>query len=414
MSNVQAIQCKKCGAPAYADQAREGFFCAFCKGFMPWATTRAHFTPEIGFRHRPVPIVDGLLKLTHVGLPEAAPNDLLPEDELSQRLRNTEDKLAALDGKAFSAWTAREMIVVTCKQCGAAMTGSSTQNVFSCAYCQNTIMDAEAFADGVYRQEVLGYDANMYSKAVPFAVSREAAKAQLLRLVADSPRDFRKQDIEKRIDADLQAHYLPYGLEDVSLKATVETERGRLTFYHDRINWALPNSALFDIHLMNHLHPWDFGQTTPFAPAYLDGDVRIFSPQNNKDVDRAMRRMLWRDAPRMVAAAFGLKKVKLLTWDYNFRRHKYAFFNLPVWFLDKRPEDGERDLQVRMAVNGQTGKAAALFLHAGKQDDIRTRAASPAPGMSDECTLFSPPAPIAYVRSPFLFRTMSFDEAVKL
>lgn len=412
MDSVQAIQCKQCGAPSYADQARKGFFCPYCGDCIPWAITSAHFASAIQIRHRPVPVVDGLLKLTHVGLPEREPENLKLSDELSDRVRNTADKLSELDTAAFKAWNAREMLAVSCKHCGAAMTGNSTQNIFECEYCKNKIMDAEAFASGVYRKEIFGYDNNMYNMAIPFSVSKEEAKRQILQLAAKYPKEYGGLQTEKRIDADLQALYLPYRLEDVSLKATVKTERGTFTFYHDRINWATPRTALFDIHLMNALHPWDFGATSPFAPAYLEGDVQIFSPANNESVDLAMKRMLWRDVPNMITAGFGVQSVELQTWEYNFRRHKYAYFNLPIWFLDKRREDGERDLQLRMAVNGQTGKAAALFLKAGEIEYIRKLTAEPTPEMSCECTMYSPPIPISYVKSPFLFRAVPLHEAM--
>ena len=81
MADVLAIKCNKCGAPSYSDQTRGGFFCPYCGDCMPWTAAPAHFSPSIGFRHRPVPVVDGLLKLTHVGLPERPPEGLLPEKD---------------------------------------------------------------------------------------------------------------------------------------------------------------------------------------------------------------------------------------------------------------------------------------------------------------------------------------------
>ena len=413
MENVQAVKCQKCGAPSYADQEKKGFFCPYCGDYKPWAITRANFTPSIVFRHRPVPVVDGLLKLTHVGLPEIPPEDLGLAQEMAERVRETKEKLSELDSIAFQVWNAREIIEISCKFCGVIMTGSSTQNILECKYCNNKIMDAEAFTDGIYRKEIFGYGDNMYNMAVPFSVSREDAKRGILQLATEYPDDFKQQKIEERIDTDLQALYLPYRLEDVSLKATVETESGRFTFYHDRINWAIPRNALYDIHLMNALHPWDFGKTTSFAPAYLEGDVRIFAPVNNEAANLAMKRMLWRDTPAMIENSLGLNNVKLLTWEYNFRRHKYAYFNLPIWFLDKKSGDGERDWQLRMAVNGQTGKAVALFLKSGGQEYMRTLEPNPTPAMSEECTMFSPPVPISYVKSPFLFQILPLQNAMK-
>ena len=413
MDNVKVIKCKKCGAPSYAEQSLEGFTCPYCKDYIPWAITQGHYAPKMVFRHRPIPIVDGLLKLTHVGLPERSPGDPRLTDEMSLRTCSMDNNLLKLDSTAFKYWTGKEMLMIPCSQCGATITGYSTQSILICDYCKNKVMDTEVFSSGNYRNEVFGYDSNMYNLALPYAISFEQAKRQILNLVADYPDDFSNQDISRRIDADLHALYLPYSLEDVSLKATVRTNRGTLTFYHERINWALPSFSLFDIYLLNELHPWDFGKMAPFAPAFLENDVRVFAPQNNEARTTALKRMLWRDTPSLISSAFGLERVELLTWDYNFRRHKYAYFNLPIWFLDKRKEDGDADLQTRVAINGQTGKAAALFLQNGKKDFVRVREANSHIEMSDESTIFSPPIPIEYVKSPFLFKTLTLDEALK-
>lgn len=414
MNDVQAIKCNNCGAPAFFEQGQARFRCPYCGDFVPMTMAQSHFAPQMSFRHRPIPVIDGLLKLTHVGMSEKPVTyNPGPPDTSSTRTRGTDNKLAGIDFDAFASWTGREMIILPCKHCGATITGYSTQNIFECAYCKNKVMDAEAYTGGVYRQEVFGYDRNMYNLALPFTVTEDEAKQQILRIAAEYPKDFAGQDIRERLETNLQAIYLPYRLMDVSLKATVETEKGKFTFYHDRINWALPQFTLLDIYLLNELHPWDFGCTAPFTPAFLEGNVRIFAPLNNESRKTAMSSMLLRDAPAMIQSAFGVKKAKLLTWEYNFREHKYAHINLPIWFLDKDREDGYLDLQIRAAVNGQTGKAAALFLQTNKKDYVRVCEKSFGPQMSDECTIFSPPTPIAYVKSPHLYQVISFEEAVK-
>jgi len=412
MSSVQILKCRKCGAPAYADQKSEGFLCPYCGDISPWAQTLSRYTPRMVFRHRPIQIVDGLLKMTHVGMPETEFADPRGTDEMSVRMSETDSRLHGFDARATNSWARREMIMIPCANCGATVTGYSTQNIFECGYCKNKIMDAETFKDGAYRKEVFGYDKNIHKLALPFTVSADEAKQQILKLASDNPREFAKQDIEKRLETDLQALYLPYRIWDMCVKATAETEKGDITFYHSRVNWALPDCTMFDIYLMDSLHPWDFGDAAPLAPAFMEGDVRLFAFENNEARNTAMHRMLYRDVPDMVRSAFRVNKVKLKTWTYDFRKHRYAFINLPIWFLDKRSGDG--DLQVRAAVNGQTGKASVLFLQKEKtapfflkseeKDLLRTREGSKATKMSCECTMYSPLRKISYVKSPFLYR----------
>lgn len=411
--DTTAIKCQECGAPSYFDQKSEGFMCPYCGNFAPWATADYRYTLDMIFRHRPLPVIDGLLKLTHVGVGETAVKDMRSPDEMKKRTSSLDDLLSEYDKGTFEKWDQREEKSYDCPYCSARITGFSTQSVFKCAYCGNKIMPSEVFESGLYGENlVYGYDPNMYDLVLPFKVTKEQAIEQLLRLVAQNRSDFEGQDIEKRIRSELQAIYLPHWVEDFSVKATVDTERGRFTFYQDRINWARPQCSLFDIYLLNQLNPWDYGESAPFTPAFLEDDVRIFAPMNNEERVTAPYRMLYRDIPDMLKSTFGLNEVKMLGWVTNFRRHKYASVNLPIWFLDKASWSRESDLQTRMAVNAQTGKAAALFLESGKKDYTRTLDPDPPPIMSDECTLYSPPLPVKYVKPSFLFKTMDINQAL--
>ncbi len=365
------------------------------------------------FRHRPIPVIDGLIKLTHVGMGESAVKDLRSPDEILQRTSNLDDLLYGLDKGSFEKWDKREERSFNCPYCGAKIMGFSTQSIFKCTYCGNKLMPSELFESGEYGENlVFGYDPNMYDRVLPFRVTKTQAIEQMLRLVAQNRSDFEGQEIEKRIRSELQAICLPYWVEDISVKATVATERGKFTFYHDRINWARPQCSLFDIYLLNELNPWDYGESAPFTPAFLEDDVRIFAPMNNDERVTAPYRILYRDMPDMIKSAFGLNQVKMLGWVTDFRRHKYASINLPLWYLDKPSWAKESDLQTRMAVNAQTGKAAALFLEADKKDYTRTLDAYPLPKMSDESTMYSPPVPVKYVKSPFLFKTLDINEVL--
>jgi DNA-directed RNA polymerase subunit RPC12/RpoP len=411
--DTTAIKCRECGAPSYFDQKLEGFICPYCGSFTPWASADYRYTLDMIFRHRPIPLVDGLIKLTHVGVGETAVKDMRSPDEMKQRTSSLDDLLQGFDQGTFEKWDIREEKSFDCPYCGAQITGFSTQSIFECPYCGNKVMLSELFESGEYGENlVYGYDPDMYDLALPFIITKEQAIQQMLRLVAENRSDFTEQDIEKRIRSELQAIYLPYWVEDISVKATVDTERGQFTFYHDRINWARPQCSLFDIYLLNELNPWDYGESAPFTPTFLENDVRIFAPMNNDERVTAPYRMLYRDMPDMLKSAFDLNEIKMLGWVTDFRRHKYASINLPIWFLDKPSWASKSDLQTRMAVNAQTGKAAALFLEAGKKDYTRTLDAYPPPKMSDECTLYSPPVPVKYIKSPFLFKTLNINDVL--
>jgi len=410
VKETTAIKCKECGSPSYFDQKLEGFTCPYCGNFAPWASADYRYTLNMVFRHRPIPVIDGLLKLAHVGMGERAIGDIYSPDEMKQRTSNLDQLLYGFDKGTFEKWDKREEKSFECPYCGGKIKGFSTQSLYTCEYCNNKFMPSDVFKSGAYGDNlVFGYDPNMYDRVLPFKISKEKAIEQMLRLVAKNKSDFEGQDIEKRIRSELQAICLPHWIEDISVKTTVDTERGKFTFYHDRINWARPQNTLFDIYLLNQLNPWDYGDSAPFTPAFLEDDVRIFAPLNNEERKTAPYRMLHREIPDMLKATYGLKKVKILSWITDLRRHKYASINLPIWFLDKASWTNESDLQTRMAVNAQTGKAAALFLQAGKKDYIHTLDVNPPPKMSDECTIFSTPIVVKKVMSPFLFKVFDMN-----
>jgi DNA-directed RNA polymerase subunit RPC12/RpoP len=114
------------------------------------------------FRHRPIPLVDGLIKLTHVGVGETAVKDMRSSDEMAQRTSSLDDLLYRLDQGTFEKWDQREEKSFDCPYCGSQITGFSTQSIFTCAYCGNKIMLSAAFASGEYGDNlVFGYDPNM-------------------------------------------------------------------------------------------------------------------------------------------------------------------------------------------------------------------------------------------------------------
>ncbi len=109
------------------------------RSFAPWASADFRYTLDMIFRHRPIPVIDGLIKLTHVGMGESAVKDLRSPDEILQRTSNLDDLLYGLDKGSFEKWDKREERSFNCPYCGAKIMGFSTQSIFKCTYCGNKL-----------------------------------------------------------------------------------------------------------------------------------------------------------------------------------------------------------------------------------------------------------------------------------
>lgn len=415
MEITKAIKCKNCGGAMYSDQKTASYLCPFCASKTPWDEGNYYRTLPIHFRHKPVVSVDGYLKLGHVEIPQSVwSGELLNEQRL--RLRGVDDLLAEVDQTTYAAFANIYLVTLPCPNCGAEIQGESTQSIFTCGYCGNKLGSEEALRPGAYRKElIMGVGAqNLADQGLPFQVGLEQARRSITDLVRAYPDDFAGQDMERRIKEDLTAVYIPYDLSDLSIKARVETEKGSFKLYQEIIDWARPQTPLYDGHLLDRLDPWDFGDIGNFDPAFLEGNVRIASIMNELLEDSSiMERIILRRLPDEVRSSFGVKKAKIVQWSADLRRHKYAYMMLPVYYLDKRPADDEHALQVRIAVNGQTGKVAALFLKGDEIEYYRTLEPSQDKAFSAESTVRTGLVPVRYVKAPFLHKILPFEKALE-
>ena len=412
---VRAIQCRSCGGAMYSDQKTASYVCAFCGSSVPWREEAEFWVSPITFRHKPVQVIDGAMKLGHVEVMSAVdPHDARV---LSQKYRQNSiaDKLALWDDTTVAAFAGVTQLAFVCPFCGGEFTGESTQHFFTCSYCNNTFEDEQLVRPGGYRREfIMGVGAeNVPTRAIPFVITMTQAQNAARMLAQQFPQEFANQDIERRIRTEMTAVYIPFSLADLSVKMAVRSERGDFEAYEEIVNWACPDTTLYDIHLLDRLDPWDFGAVTPFDPAFAEGVFRIAAVANNASRADVIDNLL---AERLVSDlkdSFALTKAKLLLWGRDFRRHKNATFLLPVYYLDRRVEDGEKARQVRIAVNGQTGSAAALFYQYGREERYVTRAPSHPKAMSTEHTVRTPPTAVRRVGSPFLHRTIPLEAALQ-
>ena len=412
---IRAIQCRSCGGAMYSDQKAAAYVCAFCGTSVPRTDEQVFWTSPITFRHKPVQIVDGAMKLGHVEvMTEVDPHD---ERVLSQKYRQNSvaGKLALWDETTTAAFAGVCRLTFVCPFCGGEFTGESTQHFFTCSYCSNTFEDEELVRPGGYRREfIMGVGAeNVPEKAIPFSVTMTQAQNAARVLAQQFPQEFAGQDIERRLRAEMTAVYIPFSLADLSVKMSTRSSRGDFEAYEEIVNWACPDTTLYDIHLLDRLDPWDFGAVIPFDPAFAEGIFRVAATANNASRADVIDNLL---AERLVAdlkEAFGLTKAEIMLWGQDFRKHKSACFLLPVYYLDRRPEDGDGARQVRIAVNGQTGKAAALFYQYGREERYATRAPAHPRPMSTEHTVRTPPAAVKRVGSPFLHRALPLDQVLQ-
>ena len=412
---VRAIQCRSCGGAMYSDQKTASYVCAFCGSSVPWREEAEFWVSPITFRHKPVQVIDGAMKLGHVEVMSAVdPHDARV---LSQKYRQNSiaDKLALWDNTTVAAFAGVTQLAFVCPFCGGEFTGESTQHFFTCSYCNNTFEDEQLVRPGGYRREfIMGVGAeNVPTRAIPFVITMTQAQNAARMLAQQFPQEFANQDIERSIRTEMTAVYIPFSLADLSVKMAVRSERGDFEVYEEIVNWACPDTTLYDIHLLDRLDPWDFGAVTPFDPAFAEGVFRIAAVANNASRADVIDNLL---AERLVSDlkdSFALTKAKLLLWGRDFRRHKNATFLLPVYYLDRRVEDGEKARQVRIAVNGQTGSAAALFYQYGREECYVTHAPSHPKAMSTEHTVRTPPTAVRRVGSPFLHRTIPLEAALQ-
>lgn len=415
MEITKAIKCRSCGGAMYSDQKTASYLCPFCSSKVPWDEDNYYRTLPIYFRHKPVARLDGYLKLGHVEIPQSVwSGELLKEQRL--RLRGVDDLLADMDQTTHTAFANAYLVKFSCPNCGAAIQGESTQSIFACIYCGNKLGSEQALKPGAYRKElIMGVGAqNLADQALPFHVGPDQAMRAVAELVCAYPSDFAGQEMERRMREELTAVYLPCELADLSIKAQVKTEKGTVRLYQEIINWARPQTPLYDGHLLDRLDPWDFGDIGNFDPAFLEGNVRIASRMNEILEDSSItQRIILRRLPDDVKNSFGVKKAEIVQWSTDLRGHKYAYMMVPIYYIDKRPSDGKDTLQVRIAVNGQTGKVTALFLKGEELEYYRTFEPPQAKAFSSESTVRTKLVPVRYVKPPFLHETLRFEKALE-
>ena len=404
--NIESIKCSNCGASAFYDMEQEGFLCGYCGTLIPWDSP-VHFNPRplnIKYYQTDVMTPEIGKEIKIINAVSARMNEL--PDKSKFRTISINSIIAGSDFEAFQQWRSAEALFFLCKNCGAEINGYSTQTVFECDFCGNKIAEADVIANGNYQKElIVGIDdARKTPRAIPFRVSEEKAKLAISNLIKSYPDCFANDKIIRPLK-ELMKVYVPAYLAEIALIAKAHTEKGEIRFYQGRQNWTLPATIFFDAYLLNAIQPWDFGKISPFRPAFLEGNVRLFGKTETSEIkeenvnyyDLSFRLPL-SDLVPQVKEAFGVNDVDIEWIRKDFHRIKGSTVLLPIYLLDKMPHT-VKDKQsvrgdVRFAVNGQTGKVASLHNTTMSNEYILQNEPTRPPKMSEVSTKYSPIIPV--------------------
>ena len=144
-----------------------------------------------------------------------------------------------------------------CPSCGKHLKSMVVDGIFTCPYCNQKFGERERIANGKFDERlVVGRKLNLYSKCLPFAVSRAVAMRKIEDMAKRFAEDLCKVELEasdlgsyaeKRLDA----AYVPVQLADFRWKVQAECERGTFYYYQECLE-----NRLADQHGWGGIHPY--------------------------------------------------------------------------------------------------------------------------------------------------------------
>ena len=390
MDKFGIIKCKTCSAPMYSDFEKGGFSCKYCGSFVSWGVEppagRSHFAPQ----HIPPVVLDGAYDISSF-CPSIREIDRPKVNEehstygYSDKTISEQEK--AYDSTAWKKWDNRTVISTTCDNCGAGVNGLSTQNLLECKYCGNNITVEALMGSSFEKEHIVGNNV-IPEFALPFRLSIDEAKASIMRLHDENPKELGKHNVMERLK-DLKPVYLPYEVSDIHSLTKVDTHKGILFLFQELVNHPTPLSFLYVPRLANNLGPWDFSHTVPFRPSYLSDEVMLVGMEKNDPLKvQSVRIRQQFDSAYSFLKTVDLYKESECHWVRERIRSSFQLM-LPFFFLSEEKEGG-----VPFAVNGQTGLANALLDFYNTDSRITTKTDSGLYPMSDESMLISPMIPV--------------------
>ncbi len=411
--HIALVACASCGAPMHPDPSREAFSCPYCGHVVPYADHTLRGMRPLVYKHRAVPMEDGLLKLIRVAVLTGVQSDLKghndPSTPEARWARSFEEYVASIDRRAYVTRRDRFEFTFICSFCGGEVAGSSTQTMYECEHCGAVFgLDdlSEMGLDAL--PQIVGNNSMVPSKCLPYRLGSVQAQARIRYLVAQNPDLFAGHDVEGMLRAGrLAAVYTPAMLCDLALRVTTSSNLGKADFYMEWIDWTLPRDTGLDLSLLDRMQPWDFNEAGVFIPDLVVGDVTICAATNFADKLGVINALAARTATEEIERHYGAQRLSLVRWGRDLVEHQSGLIALPVYYLEEHDGVGGG---MRVMVNGQTGAVQAVVREGGVER------CSGLPGSTDgrvdgERTMRSMPVPVRYERPSHLYRVLSPQEA---
>lgn len=405
MEDFFAIKCRNCGGPMYSHQATRSFECAYCGTSEPWGEGTAGQDSIVKFRHQPLQMVNGLIKLPQVSRLEPPKESDWYFFKPYWRNMSLAEWILNEDPATAGEFERTTTVSIPCPFCGAAFEGESTQSVFECPSCGNKIGATDLLQPGTFSKYLSIGTGSEYipDQAIPCHISEQQARANARELVRQHPDLFAGHSVEDAIDNQMVLAYAAVSLADLRIIASYpgkKLQKETLVLF-EVIDWVYPKTRMFDLSLMNLLEPWDFSEVAPFDPAMQEGNFRVAAVEAFAKDSVIIDNLALKIAKNDAEEALGLSKKSLRTWTYNVRKHTSGLMLVPIYYFDRPASDGREGEQVRIAVNGQTGRAAAVVFSETRETHLVAPLSSNL-HLSGESTVHATPIEIRYVKSPFL------------
>lgn len=341
---MKKYNCPNCSAELYWDAAAGSLKCEYCD---------KEYQPE---------------ELDAMDVATPAPAEAAPAAEKVARETTDQDRVSDDSSKVDTS----DLVVYSCKNCGAEVITSKSTVATTCAFCGRAISLSEKLVGDFAPDEV-----------IPFAITEEEAKRiykQYVNKCILTPNKFKSEHQLKKT----KGIYAPFWLHSYTEEANVDVHAENMVSRR-RGDDKIVDHYMFEIHmdvegefesipadglanldnnLMAAIEPYDYTKLTEFNPGYMAG---FYAEEYDEDDKQTLGRVNARSEQAMSsqaameAGAYESKIVTSYSPTYKNIVSKYAM--LPVWMFNI--SHGGKDYQI--AVNGETGKVAGkLPISAGK------------------------------------------------
>mgnify|MGYP003292589535 CR=1 FL=1 len=331
--NLKKYNCPNCSAELYWDAAANALKCEYCE---------KEFQPEE---------LDALAESANAPAPTGA--------EQVSRETTSQDRASDDSTKIDTS----DLVVYSCKNCGAEVITSRSTVATTCAFCGRAISLTDKMV-GNFAPEYI----------IPFAITEDEAKRIYKNYVGHgilSPSKFRSSSQLKK----QKGIYAPFWLHSYSEDATLVVH-GENLFSHRRGDDKVIEHHMFDVNmnvegdfksipadglknldnnLMAAIEPFDYTKLSDFSPAYMAG---FYAEEYDENADETLGRVMERSKnaieteAALEAGPYETKMVVSYASNLKNKITKYAM--LPIWMFNVTY--GGKDYQI--AVNGETGKVA--------------------------------------------------------